>query len=119
MILQRTIQSEVSTVGVGLHTGEKVKITLCPAPEGHGVVFQRDDITGQPKITVNPQVVTETKLCLCYNLWIYSNFRLTCNVISLKNNPVSLRCWAKCYFNLLTSMQTNSNSTYLTLNCSL
>ena len=45
MILQRTIQNEVSTVGVGLHTGEKVKIILCPAPEGHGVVFQRDDIT--------------------------------------------------------------------------
>jgi UDP-3-O-[3-hydroxymyristoyl] N-acetylglucosamine deacetylase len=63
MILQRTIQNEVSTVGVGLHTGEKVKISLCPAPEGHGVVFQRDDIKGQPKITVNPQAVTETKLC--------------------------------------------------------
>jgi UDP-3-O-[3-hydroxymyristoyl] N-acetylglucosamine deacetylase len=63
MILQRTIQNEVSTVGVGLHTGEKVKITLCPAPEGHGVVFQRDDIKDQPKITVNPQAVTETKLC--------------------------------------------------------
>ena len=63
MILQRTIQNEVSTVGVGLHTGEKVKIILCPAPEGHGVVFQRDDITGQPKISVNPKAVTETKLC--------------------------------------------------------
>ena len=29
MILQRTIQNEVSTVGVGLHTGEMVKIVLC------------------------------------------------------------------------------------------
>ena len=63
MILQRTIQNEVSTVGVGLHTGEKVKITLCPAPEGHGVVFQREDITNKPKISVNPQAVSETKLC--------------------------------------------------------
>ena len=63
MILQRTIQNEVCTVGVGLHTGEKVKITLCPAPVGHGVIFQRDDIKDQPKITVNPQAVTETKLC--------------------------------------------------------
>tara|TARA_B100000035_G_scaffold65972_1_gene53774 strand:+ start:39663 stop:40610 length:948 start_codon:yes stop_codon:yes gene_type:complete len=63
MILQRTIKNEVSTVGVGLHTGEKVKITLCPASDGHGVVFQREDVKGQPKIAVNPQAVIETKLC--------------------------------------------------------
>lgn len=63
MVLQRTIKNEVSTVGVGLHTGEKVKLTLTPAPEEHGVVFQRVDISGQPKIKVNPLAVTETKLC--------------------------------------------------------
>ena len=63
MVLQRTIKNEVSTVGVGLHTGEKVRLTLTPAPEEHGVVFQRLDISGQPKIKVNPLAVTETKLC--------------------------------------------------------
>ena len=63
MVLQRTIKNEVSTVGVGLHTGEKVRLTLTPAPEEHGVVFQRVDISGQPKIKVNPLAVTETKLC--------------------------------------------------------
>jgi len=63
MVLQRTIKNEVSTVGVGLHTGEKVRLTLTPAPEEHGVVFQRVDIPGQPKIKVNPLAVTETKLC--------------------------------------------------------
>ena len=63
MVLQRTIKNEVSTVGVGLHTGEKVRLTLTPAPEEHGVVFQRVDISGQPKIKVNPLAITETKLC--------------------------------------------------------
>ncbi len=63
MVLQRTIKNEVSTVGVGLHTGEKVRLTLTPAPEEHGVVFQRVDISGQPKIKVNPLAVTETRLC--------------------------------------------------------
>ena len=63
MFLQRTITNEVSAVGVGLHTGKKVKIILKGAPEDHGIVFQRYDVEGQPKIKVNPEAITETKLC--------------------------------------------------------
>lgn len=48
MALQKTIASEVSLHGVGLHTGFEVTLTFCPAPENSGIVFQRTDIAGEP-----------------------------------------------------------------------
>ncbi len=45
---QQTISSEISFSGVGLHTGADAEMTLCPAPEGYGIRFQRLDIPGQP-----------------------------------------------------------------------
>lgn len=47
---QRTLAAPVSFTGVGLHTGEKVTLTVQPAPENHGYVFQRTDLENQPKI---------------------------------------------------------------------
>jgi UDP-3-O-[3-hydroxymyristoyl] N-acetylglucosamine deacetylase/3-hydroxyacyl-[acyl-carrier-protein] dehydratase len=47
---QTTIASEVSISGKGLHTGCAVSITLQPASENHGIVFQRTDLTDQPKV---------------------------------------------------------------------
>ncbi|UCG34987.1 MAG: UDP-3-O-[3-hydroxymyristoyl] N-acetylglucosamine deacetylase [Candidatus Omnitrophota bacterium] len=41
---QRTIKKKVSFEGVGLHTGEKTKIVLCPAPVNTGIIFVRQDI---------------------------------------------------------------------------
>lgn len=63
MILQRTIKNSVSTTGVGLHTGEKVTLTLSPAKEDHGIVFRRTDLDPLIQIQVSPLIVTETKLC--------------------------------------------------------
>jgi len=63
MILQRTITNSVSTRGVGLHTGEKVILTLHPANEDQGIVFTRSDLEVPIKIQVSPFMVTETKLC--------------------------------------------------------
>ena len=63
MILQRTITKSVSTTGVGLHTGEKVNLTLHPADEGQGIVFTRSDLETPIKIQVSPFMVTETTLC--------------------------------------------------------
>ena len=45
MIKQRTIKSPVSTTGIGLHKGEKVQLTLRPAPENTGIVFRRTDLS--------------------------------------------------------------------------
>ena len=47
---QRTITRPVSCSGIGLHTGEKSKITFKPAPENTGVVFERVDIESHPRI---------------------------------------------------------------------
>ena len=44
MIKQRTLKTSVSTVGVGLHKGEKVQVTLRPAPAHTGMVFRRVDL---------------------------------------------------------------------------
>lgn len=58
---QRTLKNPVSLVGVGLHTGEKVKLTLSPAPENHGYRFQRTDIEGQPIIKADADLVISTE----------------------------------------------------------
>ncbi len=57
---QRTIKSEVSVSGVGLHTGAKVTLTFKPAPENHGYKFKRIDLPGQPIIEADVDNVTDT-----------------------------------------------------------
>lgn len=42
-MLQKTIKNKVSLNGIGLHTGKTVELTFCPAPENHGIKFQRVD----------------------------------------------------------------------------
>jgi len=42
-MLQKTIKNKVSLNGIGLHTGKIVELTFCPAPENHGIKFQRVD----------------------------------------------------------------------------
>jgi UDP-3-O-acyl N-acetylglucosamine deacetylase len=48
---QRTIRREVATSGIGFITGADVRIRFLPAPADHGVVFQRVDLPGQPKVS--------------------------------------------------------------------
>ena len=45
---QNTIAKEVSISGIGIHTAAKSTITLCPAKENSGVVFQRVDLENKP-----------------------------------------------------------------------
>lgn len=47
---QQTIAQERSISGIGLHTGQKVKLTFKPAPENHWAVFLRTDLDNAPKI---------------------------------------------------------------------
>jgi UDP-3-O-[3-hydroxymyristoyl] N-acetylglucosamine deacetylase len=44
MIRQRTLKNTIRATGVGLHSGEKVYLTLMPAPVDHGIVFRRVDL---------------------------------------------------------------------------
>jgi len=65
MLRQRTLKSLVQATGVGLHTGQKVKITLRPAQPDTGVVFRRLDLPSAPEIQARGDLVGETRLCSC------------------------------------------------------
>lgn len=58
---QKTIQKEVSLSGVGLHTGNEVKLTFKPAPENHGFAFTRVDLEGSPTIEAKVEYVVNTQ----------------------------------------------------------
>ncbi|MDB4161997.1 bifunctional UDP-3-O-[3-hydroxymyristoyl] N-acetylglucosamine deacetylase/3-hydroxyacyl-ACP dehydratase [Bacteroidia bacterium] len=57
---QTTIKEAVTVSGVGLHTGNPVKLTFEPAPEDHGYVFQRVDLDGEPKVKADCDLVVDT-----------------------------------------------------------
>lgn len=56
---QRTLAREVSIQGQALHTGETVTLTMKPAPAGHGIIFKRVDLAGQPEIKPTIDLVTD------------------------------------------------------------
>ena len=60
-IKQRTLANPVKLSGIGLHSGEKVNVTILPAEENHGYVFQRTDLDGQPLIKADVDNVTTTR----------------------------------------------------------
>jgi len=61
--LQHTLANEVSCTGVGLHSGEKVKMSLLPAADNSGIRFVRKDIKGfDPVIQADYRNVTNTSL---------------------------------------------------------
>ncbi|HBE41824.1 MAG TPA: UDP-3-O-[3-hydroxymyristoyl] N-acetylglucosamine deacetylase, partial [Bacteroidales bacterium] len=57
---QRTLASEISLSGKGLHTGIDVRITFKPAPAGHGYKFCRVDLPGKPVIDALAEHVSDT-----------------------------------------------------------
>lgn len=60
---QKSIANEISISGIGLFTGSEVSMTLKPAGENHGVVFQRADVPGKPLIHARLANVKETPRC--------------------------------------------------------
>jgi UDP-3-O-[3-hydroxymyristoyl] N-acetylglucosamine deacetylase len=62
MIKQRTLKNVIRATGVGLHTGEKVYLTLRPAAPNTGIVFRRIDLPEPVEIEASPQNVGETTL---------------------------------------------------------
>lgn len=57
---QRTLKTEISYTGIGLHSGREVHATLKPAPEDTGIVFVRTDLPGTPQIHAKAENVTST-----------------------------------------------------------
>lgn len=62
MIRQRTLRNAIKATGVGLHTGEKVYLTLSPAPINAGIVFRRVDLDPVVEIPARAENVRETTL---------------------------------------------------------
>src|SRR6478736_10195512 len=63
MLAQRTLKNVIRATGVGLHSGEKVYLTLRPAPVDTGIVFRRVDLDPVVEIAADANLVTETMLC--------------------------------------------------------
>lgn len=62
MIKQRTLKNTIRATGVGLHTGDKVYLTLHPAEPNTGIRFRRVDLENPIMIAARPENVGETKL---------------------------------------------------------
>ena len=62
MLRQRTLKSLISASGVGLHTGQKVRITLRPAPVDTGIVFRRVDLASPVDVPARAELVGEARL---------------------------------------------------------
>ncbi|HEY4068681.1 MAG TPA: UDP-3-O-acyl-N-acetylglucosamine deacetylase, partial [Burkholderiaceae bacterium] len=62
MLAQRTLKSLTRAVGVGLHGGQRVELTLRPAPADTGIVFRRVDLATPVDIHVNALWITDTRM---------------------------------------------------------
>ncbi|MBU0620257.1 MAG: UDP-3-O-acyl-N-acetylglucosamine deacetylase [Gammaproteobacteria bacterium] len=65
MVKQRTLKTTVQATGVGLHTGEKVYLTLRPAAIDSGIVFRRVDLPQPVEIRAVAREVQDTRLSTC------------------------------------------------------
>ena len=62
MLAQRTLKSLTKAVGVGLHSGQRVELTLRPAAPDTGIVFRRVDLPQPVDICISALAVTDTRL---------------------------------------------------------
>ena len=62
MLQQRTLKTLTRAVGVGLHSGQRVELTLRPAAQDTGIVFRRVDLAQPVDIAVSAEAVTDTRM---------------------------------------------------------
>ena len=62
MLEQRTIKTLTRAVGMGLHSGQRVEMTLRPAPPDTGIVFRRVDLPEPVDIPISAQSVVDTRM---------------------------------------------------------
>lgn len=60
---QRTLRKSISISGIGIFTGEKATLRLCPAEADSGIIFQRLDLASKPFLPASLEYVQETPLC--------------------------------------------------------
>lgn len=66
MIKQRTLKNSIRATGVGLHSGEKVILTIKPAPINTGIIFRRVDL--EPVVDIPAQALSVGMTTLCTSL---------------------------------------------------
>ena len=57
---QSTLAREVAYSGIGLHSGREVKVRFLPAPADTGILFERIDLPGRPRVPAQAACVTQT-----------------------------------------------------------
>ncbi|HSW18876.1 MAG TPA: UDP-3-O-acyl-N-acetylglucosamine deacetylase [Ramlibacter sp.] len=62
MLQQRTLKTLTRAVGVGMHSGQRVELTLRPAAPDTGIVFRRVDLPEPVEIRISAQAVTDTRM---------------------------------------------------------
>ena len=62
MVQQRTLKSMMRAVGVGLHSGQRVELTMRPAPPDSGIVFRRIDLPSPVEIPVRASAVSDARM---------------------------------------------------------
>ena len=62
MLAQRSIRSATRAVGVGLHSSERVELSLLPAPPDSGIVVRRVDLPQPVSIPLSPRAVVDTRM---------------------------------------------------------
>jgi UDP-3-O-[3-hydroxymyristoyl] N-acetylglucosamine deacetylase len=60
---QHTLAGPAICAGVGLHSGQRVRVSIRPAPVGSGIVFVRTDLDGDNRVRVTAEAVVQTRLC--------------------------------------------------------
>jgi UDP-3-O-[3-hydroxymyristoyl] N-acetylglucosamine deacetylase len=63
MSYQHTLAGPAICAGVGLHSGQRVRLSIRPAPVNTGIVFVRTDLSGDNRVRVAAEAVTQTRLC--------------------------------------------------------
>ncbi len=63
MVKQRTLKNVIQATGVGVHTGQKIRMTLKPAPVNTGIVFRRVDCDPVVEIPARADYVGDTSFC--------------------------------------------------------
>ena len=68
MFKQRTLKTTVQTVGIGLHSGRKVRLVMRPAEPDTGILFRRVDLTPPVDIPAHPLNVNDTRMATTVNV---------------------------------------------------
>lgn len=65
MVNQRTLKNAINATGIGVHTGDKVYLTLRPAAPDTGIVFRRVDLDPPVEVPAKAAYISDTSMCTC------------------------------------------------------